>query len=209
MDLIQYLNQNFYTREQLLDLSKVDSKVFQELQSKGIMPQCSYRLTSQLCCDSFFGEHTESYSTEYYAKGYTSWLGILVTLRNTDDAYSIFKERYELKISSLFQAGFLSQNSKVNSELNSHIKEEWKHFIDGVYGLCTKSGLPEDIASKELSILIINQLLESEKLTDKELKQLTDAVNLLDSASSMFAPHERIKSSRRRLVDDVRRRFKL
>ncbi|WP_241210137.1 DUF6058 family natural product biosynthesis protein [Vibrio splendidus] len=33
--------------------------------------------------------------------------------------------------------------------------------------------------------------------------------NLLDSVSSLFAPHEKLKSSRHRLVDEVRCKYKL
>ncbi len=89
----------------------------------------------------------------------------------------------------------------MTTELNQHIKEEWSHFINGVYGLYTKSGLPEDIAAKELS--------ELNELTSDEMTKLTLAVNLLDKASSLFAPHERLRSSRHRLVNETRRKYRL
>jgi hypothetical protein len=75
--------------------------------------------------------------------------------------------------------------------------------------LCTKSGLPEDIAAKEFSILEINELSEIGELSTEQTNKLTIAVNLLDSASSLFAPHERLKSSRHRLVNEIRRKYKL
>jgi hypothetical protein len=97
----------------------------------------------------------------------------------------------------------------MNSEFNNHLKQEWSYFIDGTYGLCTRSGLPEDIAAKEFSILEISELLELSELDQEQLSKLTLAVNLLDSSSSMYAPHERLQSSRHRLVNEVRRKYKL
>ena len=104
---------------------------------------------------------------------------------------------------------FCSQNAKVNENLNQHIKEEWQHFLKGTYGLCTRSGLPEDIAEKELAILIINEILDLDFITDERKEMLTQAVNLLDKVSPQFAPHERLRSSRHRLIDEIRRKFKL
>jgi hypothetical protein len=75
--------------------------------------------------------------------------------------------------------------------------------------LCTKSGLPEDIAAKELAVIEINELLALNELSLDELEKLTLAVNLLDSASSFFAPHERLRSSRHSLVNEIRRKYKL
>jgi len=105
--------------------------------------------------------------------------------------------------------GYSSSDEKVNAKLELHIKEEWQHFLNGIYGLCTKSGLPEDIAAKELAILQINALIEKDNLDKAQRDKLTKAVNLLDAASSLFAPHERLKSSRHRLIDEVRHQYQL
>lgn len=209
MELLTYLNKHFYTREQLLDIAKVSESQFDSFLSQGVMPCYSYKLEVSLTSDSFFGEHSENKSTEYFAKGYVAWLGLLQTLDNKNDAYSIFVERYKNQLDDLAKEGFSSNDIKVNGEIDSHIKEEWGHFINGIYGLCTKSGLPEDIACKELAILIINTFANKEELNSSEEAELISAVNLLDSSSSLFAPHERIKSSRHRLINEVRRKFKL
>ncbi len=73
----------------------------------------------------------------------------------------------------------------------------------GTYGVCTCSGLPEDITGKELAIVIIKEVLsegEDGQLDGPQRQRLTDTVNLLDAASSDFARHERDRSSRRRLM---------
>lgn len=213
MDLIHYLNEHFYTKQQLLDLAKVTEPELVSFQESNVMPACSYKLSLNYDSDSFFGEFNHQEYLEYYAKGYLSWLGILKITENSQDVFAIFSKRYTKAIKDLNTAGYHSADAKVNEQLAQHIEDEWGHFLAGIYGLCTQSGLPEDIAAKELAILQINELLaqkpEQQEQTDIDLDKLARAVNLLDKASSLFAPHEREKSSRRRLVDDVRREYKL
>ena len=209
MELIQYLNSNFLTKQELLDISKVTNEDFLSYQQQKLMPTYSYKLDLNITSDSFFGLHNEEQTVEYYAKGYSSWLAIIQSLKSADDVYSVFSKRYTKTIKRLQENGHSSNNPKINSELNNHIKDEWQHFLSGIYGLCTKSGLPEDIAAKEFSIIEIKELYEKIELSLKEIEKLTLAVNLLDSASSLFAPHERLQSSRHRLINEVRRKYKL
>ncbi len=209
MKLILYLREYFYTKEDLINLSKVKLNRFEQLQAIGVMPSCSYNLNVKTSCNSFFGEHTETSSEEYYAKGNLAWLSMLESLVNPADAFAIFNKRYQLEIKRLMKNGFISDDLKVTSNLNQHILEEWKYFLDGTYGLCTNSGLPEDIAAKELAILIINHYISLSQLTKADLLKLANAVDLLDGASSLFAPHERLNSSRHRLITEVRRHYKL
>ncbi len=209
MELVNYLNENFFTQQQLLALSKISEQQLLSFQDQDLMPKCAYKLNLNLTCDSFFGEFQEQQTIEYYAKGYTAWLGVVELVKNQNDLFNIFSMRYKRKIKELKAQGFACEHPKINEEIDSHIKEEWQHFLDGIYGLCTKSGLPEDIAAKELAILEINQLIETDNLDASSLAKLESAVDLLDAASSMFAPHERLKSSRFRLVDEIRRQYKL
>jgi hypothetical protein len=208
MDLINYLNDNYYTKQQLLDLAKISAAELFSFQEKRVMPTCSYKLSLNYSSNSFLGEFNNQSEIEYYAKGYLSWIGMLKVTADLQDVFPLFAQRYAKSISELKNAGYSSHNAKVNSKLDLHIEEEWGHFLNGIYGLCTKSGLPEDIAGKELAVLQINEILELDK-AKINMTQLTKAVNLLDKSSSMFAPHERLKSSRHRLIDEVRREYKL
>jgi len=64
-------------------------------------------------------------------------------------------------------------------------------------------------AAKEFAITQINELTERANLSGIEVEKLQSAVNLLDAASSAFAAHEQLKSSRQRLVNEVRRLYQL
>ena len=217
MELIKYLAENFYTKDELLSVSKVDVAQFEEYQTLGVMPQPSYKINMQINCESFFGLHEESQVLEFYAKGYVSWLGLLGSLpeegQNKEEVYRIFYKRYRAELERLQNLGYMCDETKwfndQEEERDTHIEEAWQHFIQGIYGLCTRSGLPEDIAAKAVAIVDINRLSASDELTAVALKSLEKAVNLLDEASALLAPHERLKSSRHRLVNEIRRQFKL
>ncbi|QTL37565.1 DUF6058 family natural product biosynthesis protein [Pseudoalteromonas viridis] len=209
MELLHYLNTYFITKRDLLAQTQTTAQAFQALQENGLMPQCSYRIALNLQCESFFGEHKEDQTLEYYAKGYAAWLGNISTLSDKSDAYALFSQRYKNTLEQLTHAGHISLSTQLKDGLDTHIEQEWHHFINGTYGLCTQSGLPEDIAAKELAIVEINQLTEQGELAPQQLKQLKKAVNLLDAVSALFAPHERQRSSRHRLVDEVRRKYQL
>ena len=209
METIKYLNKYFITKSELLELTKTTETELHAFQQQGMMPQCSYTLKLSLESESFFGLHCDASELEYYAKGYISWLTIVKSLENPHDAYSIFRHRYTSAVSTLKEFGHHPHSSENDDGIESDVKEAWLHFLDGTYGLCTQSGLPEDIAAKALSIREINQLTDLDNLGGSQLTQLENAVNLLDSASSLFAPHERLTSSRHRLVDETRRKYKL
>ncbi|MEW6984507.1 DUF6058 family natural product biosynthesis protein [Colwelliaceae bacterium 6471] len=209
MELTHYLNKNFLSKKQLLDTTKVTKKEFRQYQKQGVMPKHSYRINLTLECDSFFGPHLESQAIEYYAKGYTSWLAIIQSLKTTEAIYEVFYQRYANEIERLKTLGHHVDSEKLNVDFDLHVQEEWLQFINGIYGLCTKTGLPEDIAAKEFAIIEIHELTVAEDLTPTALARLSTAVNLLDEASNPFAPHEYHQSTRYRLVDEVRRKYSL
>jgi len=96
------------------------------------------------------------------------WLGLTQLANSEDSLFDLFSDRYKNRIASLGALGQNTSYSKFNEKFDDHIREEWSYFLDGTYGLCTKPGLPEDIA-----------------------------------------PHELERSSRHRLIDEVRRNYNL
>jgi hypothetical protein len=212
MDLLRYLDTSFFTQDQLLAASGIDAAELATLVRRAVMPKPSYRLRLDIVCDSFFGPHAKHRRVDYYAKDYASWIGIVRSLPGDADARRVFEQRYRARLAQLAAGGISSDDPKLNADLSAHLDDEWRHFLDGTYGLCTKSGLPEDIASKEVAIAIVKQLAGEtgeQALTAAERACLAQAVDLLDAASAQFAPHERERSSRHRLVDQVRKSYRL
>ncbi|TOP19863.1 hypothetical protein CGH21_22860, partial [Vibrio parahaemolyticus] len=174
-------------------------------QTEKLMPLASYKLDVALNCSSFTGTHSENYVMEYYAKGYISWLSTVHTLKSEERVFEEFSNRYSRALSVLKG----SKCEVATPGVHEIIMEDWEHFLQGTYGLCTQTGLPEDIAAKGFAVEQIKALLERDVLDSNEIKRLEYFVNLLDNASSPFAPHERLNSSRHRLVNEVRRKYKL
>lgn len=194
MELIHYLNEHFLTHAQLLARCALEPGQLQQWQARRMMPRASYRLRLGILCDSFFGEHREQVAADYYAKGYVSWVDVLQSVDGEPEAFAVFAGRYRARLEQLATSGF-DLPGRLAEE--AHLAAEWGHFLDGTYGLCTVSGLPEDIAAKELAITLIREANGG--------AQLRRCVDLLDSASSPFAPHEVARSSRHRYVDEMRR----
>ena len=205
MNLIGYLQNHFLTREQLLARCGIDGAYLDALQSKGMMPRPSYHLRLDLGCDSFFGQHEEQHTIAWYAQGYVAWAGLLAALDDPRQAHGVFAQRYRRRLEQLAVDKLVIDPQALAAD--AHIDAEWSHFLDGTYGLCTRSGLPEDIAAKEAAIVLIRALTEAgarQQLNKEERERLAAAVELLDRASAPFAPHEVARSSRRRYVDEVR-----
>lgn len=203
MELIDYLNTHFLTRRQLLAASGISTERLDALVDSGTMPQPSYRLQLGIRCASFFGEHDEAHTAEYYAPGYPSWIGVLEATQEAP--FAVFARRYRAALAAL---PLSTDDPKLGAGLDAHLEDEWGHFLAGTYGLCTRSGLPEDIAAKELAICIIKELTLDEHAAPDRAR-LRQAVDLLDRASTPFAPHERLRSSRHRYVDAMRLKYGL
>jgi hypothetical protein len=209
MKLITYLNQYFLTEEELLSILKVTKQELKGYQQNSLMPKPSYTLNLSLTSDSYFGLYADTQTVDYYAKGYVAWLGTVILLKEKDCVFDVFRSRYIHAVFGFKDKGIVIEALMDNEELDVHVESEWQHFLDGTYGLCTRSGLPEDIAAKEVAIREIEMLCSHDELDREQINKLAVVVNLLDEASALFAPHERLRSSRERLVNQVRRKYRL
>lgn len=202
MNLITYLDTHLLATPRLLAASGRTAEFLSSMQQAGMAPRPSYRLHMAIDCTSFFGEHSETCACDYYAIGTVDWLTEVADLSDGAAAYALFSRRYRARVAQLGAA----------PRSEDYLRSEWQHFLDGTYGLCTASGLPEAIADKEVAIENINALVENrgeQALTEDERLYLRHWVEVLDRASAPFAPHEVARSSRRRLVDAVRSTYRL
>lgn len=199
MELLHYLQQHFFSTEQLLERSAISGDQLRHWQQHRMMPNPSYQLTLNVCCASFFGQYREQHDTDYYAKEYVSWIALLHSLDSEHEAFAVFAQRYRQRLEQLAVSGFGPVDEFA---AETHLAAEWRHFLDGTYGLCTVSGLPEDIAAKEVTIAHIRETAGAPASADRD--RLRRAIDLLDRVSSLFAHHEFARSSRRHYVDDMR-----
>ncbi len=223
-NLLEYLNEHFHTTRQLLAASDIGKEQLCAWQQAGCMPLPSYSLDLHISCRSFFGKHDESLQLDFYAKDYAAWLEFLHVSSSSPSislqqhAYATFHQRYLAQTRKLFQQGmqpaaFKAKEGGIDlAALDQHIGREWISFLKGTYGLCTKSGLPEDIADKEMATLVIDEITDRqcrEELTEEARMALARAMRVLDQASGLFAPHERARSSRQRCIVAAAEKYKL
>jgi len=208
-DLTLYLDQYFFTETQILQKANTTKADLEAFQTNQVMPLASYCVAHSICCNSFFGNYQVVEKTNYYAKGYLDWLNQLIENDSSDQAFVMFAQTYRNTIETVQAQGLVSLSNKFDLKSDEYLRREWQHFLSGTYGLCTKSGLPEDIAKKELATLVIEELMIESCLDANQLALLTFAVKSLDQASALFAPHERKQSSRARLVDRPRKKYRL
>lgn len=201
--LQEYLHKNFIELEQLLNIASLDEERLRNLQKNKQMPEASYSLKFEQSCDSFFGNHHDGKKLEFYNQGYLYWLGLLQNANFKPFEY--FSEQYNQTLQRLENQFGCLNNPKFNTELKSLITSEWEHFLDGIYGLCTTTGLPNNIATKEFCIAYIDEVVGNDRAVATEQKPLlAEAVLLLDNATAQFAPHEVSRSSRRKYVDKIK-----
>jgi len=209
MELLDYVSSNFVPCNRLLESAGVDLATLVKLQELECMPACSYRLARSVTCSSPIADFGATETTEYYAQGYCDWLVTVSAIRDSAGSFEEFASRYSARVEFLLGNGLVKAENKFLTGLGDHIREEWRHFLNGTYGVCTKTGLPENIATKEVAASRIVKLISHPNLDETMLVELESAVDLMDTACAEFAPHERAQSSRQRLIVDVRLKYKL
>jgi hypothetical protein len=207
MELISYLNSHFFTTDQLLERCGIEREKLEKLQQQRMMPRPSYRIRLDIGCDSFFGPHVEQGAVDYYPKGCPAWYTQAAGLDGEAQAREIFLSRYRSRLAGLAASGIAPSDPGFANE--AHLDREWQAFLDGIYGACTVSGLPEDIAAKEASVAVIRELTDGGNAGATDLAHLRQAVDMLDSVAAPFAPNEVARSSRRRYVDEMRAAWRL
>ncbi len=207
MELLRYLNEHFLTREQVLANCGMEADTLAALQHRRMAPLPSYRLRLAVSCESFFGMHDEQAMLDYYPRGYPDWLRAVEAMDDAAHANDLFVHRYRTQLARLAADGLAVPEALATGE---HVAAEWRHFLDGTYGVCTVTGLPEEIATKEAAALAVDAMTEGggkRVLTTDEIRLLGRIVDMLDRAMAPFAPHEVDRSTRARLVNTVRRSF--
>lgn len=227
---VTYLEENYLTTSQLLERSEVDREWFEEWVSWRCLPTYSYRLDTRGRVHSFFGIHDTASGISsspvdqmFYNGAHVGKIRMLKALDEQpsnglserlkgefDNAY--VQALRELEVHRFGMASYIDATGATGDDCQALIDSEWNYYLDGTYGLCTKTASVEEIATKEAMIRKINYLTDDMKMTElneQERRELTIATDMLDSVSSQFAPHERPLSSRFRYIDQVRERYRL
>ena len=99
----------------------------------------------------------------------------------------------------------------IHDGLQSRIEKNWRQFLKGTFGLCVANPSSEkEIARKEILQEKLTFLTENgSKHANLNIDQneLIDLIDQYVSSSMPFSPIEYIRSSRKRLVDDLKEKI--
>lgn len=201
-DLLDYLRGHFLAEPELLARSGVSLETLRGWQRAGAAPWPSYRLTLAGEAVSCMGAAVLSAESAWYPRGMLCWLGQALALDGDS-------ERLRACFGRQWRAG-LAALELPPAEAEPDWETAWRDFLAGGYGVCTRDGLPAQIAQKEALVSLIDALTERQSrpgLEPAERERLEWAVASLDGVAAPFAPHERAASSRARCVELTRRRY--
>lgn len=225
-DILNYLEQKFYSLQQLVDRSGVAEARINDWIAAGCLPAHSYRVDAAGNVHSFFGVHESvtdgSEETLYFNPSHIGRIEELEkagqpsqelakTLRQAfcSDYLATLTEH---RMDRFGMADCFNADGSNSTVLNELLESEWGGYLDGTYGLCTRNADAEEIATKEAMIKKIKYLTgdgSKEVVTGVERQELSEAIDRLDRVSSQFAPHEFERSSRYKYVVVMREKYRL
>lgn len=215
--LLNYLYDCYYETTQFCTAAQIDQVRLKELGVARIIPDASYIVDVELNSESFVAKHREAQQHKFYLKGHVEWVAQISdkNISTENAARHYFETQYNLAIDE-FLASELGEkivNIYPRSKWSlSDYSETWQHFLDGTYGLCTRTGLPREIFLKHIYIRFIEFVTaanQPKNISSDLLDLLGEAVEALDKVESDFAPHEVRQSSRQRCIIDIKKEYSL
>lgn len=215
----QYIKSYFVNRKELVERSGVPDKELDSLIQAKCFPAASYTVETKAKISSFFGEFEEHETEEYFPE---AAVGLLQQLAARDTAIEDLSERVKtefireycevllrLKANKFGLIDLWNKSTGAPCAEHPFFEQEWQHYLDGTYGVCTKTASASDIATKEAMIAKIKYLHEQSTLDPQEDSQgrILEAADILDAVSAPFAPHELERSSRHKYINKMRTRY--
>ena len=214
--MLNYLYANFLEETAFARHCGISQADLNDLIKRRVFPAPSYIYDATGHSVSFVSDVQEDAVYRFHLKGHASLLATVKQLGlNTEkSARQHFDARFDLA-KTTFLAGPLGQElttiaPHIPGQFNAdHATSTWAHFLNGVYGVCTRDGQPESIFLKQAGVMFIDELTSNGPgaLTSDLRDVLGRAVEFLDAVESDFAPNEVAQTSRQRCIIDVRARF--
>lgn len=215
--LLNYLYEKYDERSVFCAAADIDLSGLDELEAARLVPMASYVLDVDLSVKSFVAEHQEVRKYRFYLRGQLEWLAQIAgkKISTENAARHYFETQYGLAIDEFLasELGDAIVQIYPRSEWKlSDYSDTWADFLNGTYGLCTRTGLPREIFLKHIYIRFIEFVTlanRPNKIKPELLKLLGEAVVELDKVESDFATHEVAQSSRQRCIINIKKDYLL
>jgi len=210
---IKYIKENFIESNELCQVSEISHQDLETLINNKLVPNSSYEINVTYKINSPLGdEKIISEVKKYYPK---SVIALIQKNKNLNDS-SEFKESLKTEFINTFvnsnnksfgYENITEEDGSVNMEkLNLAFEQEWQYYLQGIYGICTLNGTGAEIAKKEIAVkrlIDFNKKHGEKKLSDSDKEILYILNNEFNEVSNLFAPYQRINSSRGKYLDKI------
>lgn len=204
MPLKTYLQTHFVTKSALAELCEVSVERLDALIAIGAAPQPTYVCGDGLVCSAVFGAlpADTGIEGEYFRPEYARWISIADSAPPGDERDALVTALCGELEAALAPA--LGDPALARQKAQAFLP----YFFDGTFGLCVadpSSGV--GIAEKELlQERLVELTANGSRVADTPDKnrQLLALIDAYARSSMPFSPAEYPRSSRKRLVDDLR-----
>lgn len=204
MSLAGYLADHFFDKASFASLAGISVRRLDQLIAAEAIPGATYICNGLSISSAVFGTTpiTEPLTGEYFRPECVRWVEIADQAPPGSERAAVLSElTRELRISL---NDYCSDKEAIESKVQAYLP----YFFNGTFGLCvadpsTGAGIvrKEMLQEKLIALTANGTVPSSDALSKDELIQLID--DYADSAMP-FSPAERDRSSRKRLVDDLR-----
>jgi Family of unknown function (DUF6058) len=222
-ELDSYLATHYLDANQFADFCSITNAALSALIVQQLIPEPSYRVSNSATLYSYaFGEMDApgAKAGEYFHPANRAWVLLAQSSEFSGDA-SQLKARFLDKLKSalaefnqtLFRLNdsFTDDGKPIPEGLIARSETAWEHFLKGTFGLCIANPISEyEIARKEIlqeKLLTLSENGLKANFTGEEISMLLTLIDDYETASMPFSPVEYSRSSRKRLIEDLRKRL--
>jgi Family of unknown function (DUF6058) len=218
-----YLDRHYQDAEQFASSCGISLIKLSELINQQLIPEPSYVVTEQSTLKSYvFGEMDASGSRpgQYFHPANRAWVALALSSagpRSSKELKARFSNnmRYELAQlnKTLFKLpdSFKEDGTPIPEGLARRTELLWEHFLKGTFGLCIANPITEyEIARKEIlqeKLSTVSENGTKAHFAESETNDLLYLIEEYAKASMPFSPIEYHRSSRKRLVEDLKNRL--
>lgn len=219
-----YLDQNQFAEHCGLGLQDIELLVRSEL-----IPAPSYLVSDARYCTSVvFGELLDLDSAEklrtgtYFHPAASAWTKFAfdtLQLHGADETKEIIKKQFAEEFAQALAIEnnntyrlrdcFDEAGAAIATGIEHRVNTNWQHFLTGVFSLCVAN--PDSISNivhKEILQEKLSAISDNGKRVDYQSEDLSTLTKLIDeyaNSAMPFSPLEYPRSSRKRLVEDLRK----
>lgn len=199
-----YLHKHFVTKVTFAQLAQISAQRLGELIAIGAIPEPSSVCDSVSMRSAVFGaiSLSESVSGAYFRPECIRWVRLAdAALAGSERAAVIAALTDELRVAL---KDYLSDEQQIESRIAGYLP----YFFNGTFGLCvadpsTGAGIVrKEMLQEQLIALTANGTVSTP--TEVSKSELLHIIDAYAESAMPFSPAERDRSSRKRLVDDMR-----